>query len=151
MTFRIFSNSTSRSIKNLLKNGSERVTKPKVFIEGKCHFCSKTLCEEEGVKIEQEAGHVITVTSSANTSGTSDPVANKRRGHDFSGIITRLTAYLRWSDLINLLLHTGQMKFFSPVWVLMWRASSSLRANFLRQPAQLHGNGLSPETRKINI
>ena len=55
-----------------------------------------------------------------------------------------MSAYLRWSDLMNLLLHTGQMKFFSPVWVRMWRASSSDRANFLRQPSQVQGKGRSP-------
>ena len=27
-------------------------------------------------------------------------------------------AHLRWSDRMNRLLQTGQMKFFSPVWVL---------------------------------
>ena len=52
---------------------------------------------------------------------------------------------LRWSERINRLLQTGQMKFFSPVWVRMCRASSSDRANFLLQPSQVHGNGLSPE------
>ena len=58
-----------------------------------------------------------------------------------------MSAYLRWSDLMNLLLHTGQMKFFSPVWVRMWRASSSDRANFLRQPSQVQGKGRSPAVR----
>ena len=58
--------------------------------------------------------------------------------------IAYMSAYLRWSDLMNLLLHTGQMKFFSPVWVRMWRASSSDRANFLRQPSQVQGKGRSP-------
>lgn len=60
--------------------------------------------------------------------------------------------YLRWSLLINFLLHTGHAKFFSPVCVLVWRASSSERANLFPQPSQLHGNGLSPitETSKFN-
>ena len=51
---------------------------------------------------------MITVTSPQPIRGPV-AVANKR------AVITRLTAHLRWSDLINLLLHTGQMKFFSPV------------------------------------
>ena len=53
---------------------------------------------------------MITVTSPQPIRGPV-AVANKRA----VVTITRLTAHLRWSDLINLLLHTGQMKFFSPV------------------------------------
>ena len=89
---------------------------------------------------KDEAGHVITVT---NERRSRDPVTNERPVSDNK--IDSSSTYLRWSDLINLLLHTGQIKFFSPVWVLMCRASSSLRANFFRQPAQVQGNGLSPE------
>jgi len=45
---------------------------------------------------------------------------------------------------MNLLLHTGHWKFFSPVCVLICRASSSLRANFLGQLLQVQGKGRSP-------
>ena len=45
---------------------------------------------------------------------------------------------------MNLLLHTGQMKFFSPVWVLICLANSSDLANFLLHPSQVQGKGLSP-------
>ena len=55
---------------------------------------------------------------------------------------------LRWSLRINFLLQTGHVKFFSPVWVRVWRASSSERAKRFPQPAQPHGKGRSPATIK---
>ena len=57
-------------------------------------------------------------------------------------------SYLRWSDLINLLWQTGQIKFFSPVCVLVCRANSSERAKRLPHPNQEQGKGRSPEKRK---
>ena len=45
---------------------------------------------------------------------------------------------------MNLLLQTGQMKFFSPVCVRVCRANSSDLANRFVQPDQWQGNGLSP-------
>lgn len=52
---------------------------------------------------------------------------------------------------MNRFSQTGQGKFFSPVCVLKWRASSSERANRLPQLCQLHGNGRSPvEKKKIS-
>lgn len=56
--------------------------------------------------------------------------------------------HLRWSLRINFLLHTGQAKFFSPVWVRVCLASSSLLANLFPHPDQLQGKGRSPETFK---
>ena len=50
---------------------------------------------------------------------------------------------------MNFLWQTGQMKFFSPVWVLVWRASSSERANLFPHPLQEHGKGLSPERKGL--
>ena len=49
---------------------------------------------------------------------------------------------------MNRLWQTGQMKFFSPVWVRVWRASSSERAKRFPQPDQLHGKGRSPRRRR---
>ena len=59
-------------------------------------------------------------------------------------------SHLRWTDLMNLLWQTGQMKFFSPVCVRVWRASSSLRANRFPQPDQWQGNGRSPEGKRLD-
>jgi hypothetical protein len=56
---------------------------------------------------------------------------------------------LRWSLRINFLLQTGQVKFFSPVWVRVWRASSSERAKRFPHAGQTQGNGRSPEKKKI--
>lgn len=53
-------------------------------------------------------------------------------------------SYLKWSERINLFWQTGHTKFFSPVWVLVCRASSSLRANLFLQDAHVHSNGRSP-------
>lgn len=61
----------------------------------------------------------------------------------------RFIIYLRWSLRMNFLLHTGHTKFFSPVCVRVWRASSSDLANLLPQPLQLQGNGRSPEIKTI--
>jgi hypothetical protein len=55
-----------------------------------------------------------------------------------------LTCFARWSERMKRLLHTGQAKRFSPVWVLRWRWSSSERVNRLPQKSQLQTNGLSP-------
>lgn len=38
-----------------------------------------------------------------------------------------------------------------PVWVLLWRASSSDRANLFPQPGQLQGNGRSPKNTNKEI
>jgi hypothetical protein len=51
---------------------------------------------------------------------------------------------LRWSLRMNFLPQTGHVKFFSPVWVRVWRASSSERAKRFPHPVQPHGNGRSP-------
>lgn len=66
----------------------------------------------------------------------------RRRAGSKSGC--RLACLLRWSDRINRFWQTGQTKFFSPVWVLVCLANSSLRANLLRQEAHVHSKGLSP-------
>lgn len=54
------------------------------------------------------------------------------------------TCLARWSDLMNLLLHTGHANLFSPVCVRRCRCSSSERVNRLPQNNQLHTNGRSP-------
>lgn len=48
---------------------------------------------------------------------------------------------------MNFLEQTGQEKFFSPVCVRVWRASSSDLANLFPHPPQLHGKGRSPGKR----
>lgn len=56
----------------------------------------------------------------------------------------RRACLIRWSLRMKRLLHSGHWKRFSPVWVRVWRASSSERANFFTQLGQTHGKGLSP-------
>lgn len=58
----------------------------------------------------------------------------------------RRACLIRWSLRMKRLAQSGHWKRFSPVWVRRWRASSSERANFFSQLAQVHGNGLSPAT-----
>ena len=53
------------------------------------------------------------------------------------------TCLLRWSLLMNRLLHSGHMNRFSPVWVRRWRWSSSERVNLFPQNNQLQTNGRS--------
>ena len=60
----------------------------------------------------------------------------------------RRACLTRWSLRMKRLSHRGHRKRFSPVWVLMWRASSSERANLLPQAAHEQGNGLSPVQHK---
>ena len=55
-----------------------------------------------------------------------------------------LACLARWSLLVNFLSHCGQENFFSPVWVLRWRCSSSDLVNLLPQNNQLQMNGRSP-------
>lgn len=71
---------------------------------------------------------------------------NKKIKYNKIGIF--LGIYLKWSLLMNFLEQTGQAKFFSPVWVRVWRASSSDLANLLPQPPHPHGNGRSPVWQK---
>lgn len=54
------------------------------------------------------------------------------------------TCFARWSDRMNLLLHTGHANLFSPVCVRRCRCSSSERVNRLPQNNQLQTNGRSP-------
>ena len=55
-----------------------------------------------------------------------------------------LTCFDRWSERMKRLLHTGQAKRFSPVWVRRWRCNSSERVKRLPQKSQLQTNGRSP-------
>jgi len=62
----------------------------------------------------------------------------------FLVVMWRRACLVRWSLRMNLRSHTGHTNFFSPVWVLRWRDSSSERANLLSQPSQLQLKGFSP-------
>lgn len=66
----------------------------------------------------------------------------------FLAVMCRRACLVRWSDLINLRPQSVQANLFSPVWVLLWRASSSDLANLLSQPSQVHGKGFSPMNKK---
>lgn len=55
-----------------------------------------------------------------------------------------LMCFVKWSDRINFLVHSGHWKRFSPVWVLRCLWSSSDLVNFLPQNIQLQTNGRSP-------
>lgn len=54
------------------------------------------------------------------------------------------TCFAKWSDRMNLLLHIGHAKRFSPVCVLRCRCSSSDRVKRFPQKSQLQTNGRSP-------
>ena len=79
------------------------------------------------------------------------PMYENPASFQFQQIFGRIISYLRWSLRMNFLPQTGQVKFFSPVWVRVWRASSSERANLFPQPAQLQGKGRSPKQKNSNI
>lgn len=55
-----------------------------------------------------------------------------------------LICFVRWSDRMNFLVHSGHWKRFSPVCVLRCLWSSSDLVNFLPQNNQLQTNGRSP-------
>lgn len=55
-----------------------------------------------------------------------------------------LACFERWSLRMNFRPQRGQPYFFSPVCVLLWRASSSERANCLLQFSQSQTYGFSP-------
>lgn len=69
----------------------------------------------------------------------------------FFVVIWRRVCFVKWSLRMKRRSHTGQANFFSPVWVLRWRDSSSERANFLSQPSQLQLKGFSPAGHKRGI
>lgn len=62
----------------------------------------------------------------------------------FFTVMWRLACLVRWSLRMNLLSHIGQANFFSPVWVLLCRESSSDLAKRLSHPSHTHWNGFSP-------
>lgn len=69
----------------------------------------------------------------------------------FLVVMWRRACFVRWSLRMKRRSHTGHTNFFSPVWVLRWRDSSSDLANFLSQPSQLQVKGFSPGGKQIKV